>query len=204
MLKRFGVFGWKKIAFMKKITLFFKRFLLCLVIFVFVIVIFRGSFYRSFINYKSIRERQINVLPNKEFLAFVEEKIANKTPSSIKEIIQLSLQITSSHLRFYTTNTTVNPNILLQKPLTNCIGYSAFFNATCNYLLKKYGYSSYKSNHLIGKMYLGTTNIHSYFSSPFFKDHDFNSITNYQSGEVFYVDPTINDYVLIDFISCKN
>jgi hypothetical protein len=53
----------------------------------------------------------------------------------------------------------------------------------------------------IGQLYFLGTNIHKYFNSAFFKDHDFVTIENKKTGEILAVDPTVNDYLHIDFIT---
>ena len=35
----------------------------------------------------------------------------------------------------------------------------------------------------------------------FFKDHDFVTIENKETGEIFAVDPSVNDYLFIDFVT---
>jgi len=53
----------------------------------------------------------------------------------------------------------------------------------------------------VEQLYFLGTNIHKYFNSSFFKDHDFVTIENKTTGEIFAVDPTVNDYLRIDFIT---
>ena len=53
----------------------------------------------------------------------------------------------------------------------------------------------------IGQLYFLGTNIHKYFNSSFFEDHDFVTIENKSTGEILAVDPTVNDYLNIDFIT---
>ena len=55
----------------------------------------------------------------------------------------------------------------------------------------------------VGQIYFLSTNIHEYFSDPFFKDHDFATIENSKTGEIYAVDPTVSDYLSIDFINYK-
>ncbi|GGG62573.1 hypothetical protein GCM10011378_43400 [Hymenobacter glacieicola] len=45
--------------------------------------------------------------------------------------------------------------------------------------------------------------MHKYFNSAFFKDHDFVTIENKRTGKVYAVDPTIDDYLSVDFITYK-
>jgi len=53
----------------------------------------------------------------------------------------------------------------------------------------------------IGQLNFLGINVHKYFNSQFFKDHDFVLIENKTTDEVFAVDPTVRDYLKINFIS---
>jgi hypothetical protein len=82
------------------------------------------------------------------------------------------------------------------------VGYAAFFATTCNYLLKKYHLdATWTAQPQAGKMYLLGENIHPYFHSPFFRDHDFVVIKNKVTGEILAVDPTIHDYLFINKVA---
>jgi hypothetical protein len=75
---------------------------------------------------------------------------------------------------------------------TNCIGYSASLNAVVSYLLDKKGWSSkVKSEHKVGHLYLLNFNLHSLFSDPAFKDHDYNVISDKENNKKYVFDPTI-------------
>jgi methionyl-tRNA synthetase len=83
----------------------------------------------------------------------------------------------------------------------NCIGYAAFCATTCNELFQKNSLSGvWIARPQIGQLHLFGTNIHPYFHSAFFKDHDFVVIENKQSGMVYAVDPTVHDYLGIEFV----
>ena len=68
--------------------------------------------------------------------------------------------------------------------------------------MKKYNLDdTWTAKPQIGQLYLLGTNIHQYFNHPFLKDHDFVAIENKQTGQILAVDPTVNDYFYIDFIT---
>ena len=99
----------------------------------------------------------------------------------------------------------VDPNKLITSRKAHCIGYASFFATTCNYLLKKYNLSDqWTAKPKVGQLYFIGQNIHKYFNSPFFKDHDFVTIENKKTDQIFAVDPTVYDYLLIDFINYTN
>jgi hypothetical protein len=95
-----------------------------------------------------------------------------------------------------------DPNKLLISKHANCIGYAAFFSTVCNSLLEKNNLDQqWIAKPLIGQLYFLDKNIHPYFKSAFFKDHDFAVVKNKETGKVFAVDPSLNDYTGIDFVS---
>jgi hypothetical protein len=84
---------------------------------------------------------------------------------------------------------------------TNCIGYSALFNAVSSYLLKKKGFNSVKCGHKIGHLYFIRFNLHSLFKDPAFKDHDYNVITDKLTNRKYVIDPTLKAYSGIKSVS---
>ncbi len=100
---------------------------------------------------------------------------------------------------------TNDPNKLIYSKAAHCVGYSTFFATTCNYLFKKYNLDkNWEAKHQIAQLYLFKTNVHQFFDTPFLKDHDIVIIENQKTGELFAVDPTLNDYFYIDYISFEN
>lgn len=87
---------------------------------------------------------------------------------------------------------------------THCVGYASFFATACNFNLKKHHLDgSWVGYPDIGNLYFLGANVHPYFKSPFFKDHDFAIVENKQTGEKIAVDPTVADYLWIDFVTLK-
>ena len=56
---------------------------------------------------------------------------------------------------------------------------------------------TFEAKHQIGQLHFLGINIHPFFESSFFGDHDFNTIKNKTTGEVISVDPTVSDYLWI-------
>jgi hypothetical protein len=167
-------------------------------------LLFRGSLYRLFFNYQIIGHRTTYVATNKELTDYIDNKTVSFKPSNINDIIEISLRLTSNRLTFREAKNDSDPNQLIRTKYAHCVGYSAFFSATCNYLLNKFGFAdNWISEPLIGQINFCGTNIHQFFKSSFFKDHDFNRIINKKTGEVYFVDPTINDYLFIDYVKVK-
>jgi len=59
------------------------------------------------------------------------------------------------------------------------------------------------ANHKIGKLDLWGIDLHQFFESAFFQDHDFNEIKYLKTNEVIFIDPTISDYLKIDSVSAN-
>ena len=166
-------------------------------------LLFRGWIYRHLITYKSIGQRQSYFATDKKLINFVETtNTGNKKDLKIQEIINLSLSATSTKLNFTASKNQNDPNKLIYSKTAHCVGYASFFVTTCNYLLKKHNLADdWIAKSQIGQLYLFGTNIHKYSNLPFFKDHNFVTIENKTTGERFAVDPAVNDYFYIDFIT---
>jgi hypothetical protein len=181
---------------------FIKRIILVFLILTTVGLLFRGWFYRHLVTYKSIGLRQTYIATDEKLLNFIEINVNGKKDLVIKEIIQLGLSTTSRQLNFSASKNDNDPNKLIYSKTAHCVGYALFFSTTCNYLLKKYNLAvTWSAKPQIGQLYILGTNVHKHFKSQFFKDHDFVTIENKKTGEIFAVDPTINDYFCIDFIT---
>ncbi len=162
---------------------------------------FRGWFYRNLVTYKSVGLRTNYAATDKELTNYINESNGKQTEPDVKQIAKLSLSITSNKLNFAADKNHNDPNKLIRTKTAHCIGYATFFATTCNYLLKKYSLDdSWTAKPQIGQLYFLGTNVHKYFSSPFFKDHDFVTIENKKTGQILAVDPTVTDYLHVDFI----
>jgi hypothetical protein len=182
----------------------FKRTLLTILVLLFLGLLFRGWLYRQCFSYKTIGLRTEYSATNKVLTDYIDAKTIDCKPTNIKDIIKLSLKLTSDCLNFKEAKNDNDPNLLIKSQNAHCIGYSAFFSTTCNYLLSKYGFAkNWTSKPLIGQIYFFGINIHRFFNSAFYKDHDFNSIENNLTGEKYVVDPTINDYLNINLVTEK-
>jgi hypothetical protein len=165
----------------------------------------RGWIYRQFVFYKSAGVRQEYSITQPELIRFVEEGASKQKLTDISDIINLSLSLTSRHLTFTSSENEVDPNKLVTLGRAHCVGYAHFFTAICNYLLQRNELSGeWKAISQIGHIYLFGNDIHKYFKTPFFKDHDFVTIKNQITGEIIAVDPTLNDYSWIKFIRYRH
>ncbi len=181
---------------------FIKRSFLTILILTTAGLLFRGWFYRHLVTYKSVGLRTNYLATDKKLTDYIDANTDEQINPDIKEIVKLGLSITSRQLYFTTNKNDINPNKLITSKTAHCVGYASFYATTCNYLLRRYKLADkWIAKPQVGQLYLLGTNIHKYFNSSFFKDHDFVTIENKTTGEIFAVDPTVNDYLHIDFIT---
>ena len=179
-----------------------KRIFLTIIILSAIGFLFRGWLYRHIVTYKSVGLRNNYTATNEKFTDYIDASIAKQNELKIEQIIKLSLSITSWQLNYTVNKNDNDPNKLINSKRAHCVGYASFFSTTCNYLLKKYAFDDlWIVRHHVGQLYFLGTNVHQYFHSPFFKNHDFVTIENKATGEMYAVDPTINDYLWIDFVT---
>ena len=158
----------------------------------------KGIIYRSFVKYSVYGKRKSVILTDKRIIGKIDKQINSKV-LTLNQIITVSRKITNEELRFTPKKASSNPNILLGIGKANCIGYSALFNSIGIYIIKSQKQTDvYKMNHIVGKLYFLGFDIHRLFSSPFFKDHDFNEIINLKTKKRIYVDPSLSDYLFIN------
>ena len=181
-----------------------KRTFLTIIILTVVGLLFRGILYRNLITYKSIGQRTNYIATNHKLIDYLNQCADYKTNLDIDQVIKLSLSTTSRQLNFTADKNNNDPNKLIITKTAHCVGYASFFTTTCNYFLHKYNLAdTWSAKTQIGQLYFLGTNIHHYFNTPFFKDHDFVTIENKATGQLFAVDPTVNDYFFINFVTYR-
>lgn len=170
------------------------------------IIIFAGIFCRKylfneFFRYEIIKERPISKITNQALKSNLDE---NKSINSVEKIIQNSLDETSTSLNFTFNKCDTEVNSLVESKKTNCIGYAGFLASVIQYKIDQNGLNNqWKVHHKVGEIYFLNENINKYFSSGFFKDHDFVTVENTETNEVIAVDATVYDYLKIDRIKLK-
>jgi len=168
----------------------------------FLIIIFAAVFSRNFLfsslfRYEIIKERQI--------YPFENENLKDDKPArEIEEIIQNNLEQTSSVLAFSFERCENDPNLLLKTKKANCIGYSALLAALIQTELRKNKLDKkWEVSHEVGEIYFLNKNINQYFTSKFFKDHDFVVVENKETKERIAIDAALYDYFRINKITLK-
>lgn len=170
---------------------------------VLMLILFRGIVFRLVVKYDEIGNRARIEITNKNLLEEIEKEYSNRG-IGLEEILVIADLITKKKLEFTTNQVSSNPNELINTNKANCIGYSAMYNSIANYLIEKGGLKDeIEAKHKIGRIELLGIDIHQFFDNPFFRNHDFNEITNKKTGENFSIDPTVSDYLWIRRISRK-
>lgn len=178
------------------------RILLALLLLTGVGLLFRGWLYRHVVTYKSVGVRANYPVTSKVLVAYLHATNERQSTLTAAQIVAQSLDKTSNKLRFTSGKNDKDPNRLVRTRKAHCVGYAAFFATTCNFLLQQNGLgTTWQAEPRIGQLYFLGINVHQYFNSPFFKDHDFVVIENKKTGQTLAVDPTVNDYLAIDFVA---
>jgi len=139
-----------------------------------ILILFRGFFYRLLIKYSEIGIRTEIKITHQDLIKKIETKSADKK-IDVEKIISIANSITNEELRFTGSRASRNPNELINTNRANCTGYSAMFNSIANYLIHKNELEKkIEARHLIGRLEFLGIDLHQFFESPFFRDHDFN------------------------------
>lgn len=165
------------------------------------ITLFRGPIYRQLVTYTGVGSRPEFELTDQRLIERIEAQSKGQQ-LDFNAIVIIANQITTNELKFTTRRASKNPNELAKTNRANCIGYAALFNSIANYLIRENELDHIiRAEHKIGKLALVGIDLHQFFSSPFFKDHDFNELMDLQTGAVFLVDPSVSDYLWINEVS---
>lgn len=167
------------------------------------VLLSKGWIYRFAVTYREIGHRQVIALQDSGVIADIQKQ-RNHSKLTVEEIVEISRSETSARLRFTTGKVSSNPNVAARSGEANCVGYSALFSSMVNQLsLEQRSSHSLRARHLIGRLYFLGLDMHQFFSSPFFKDHDFVEIEDVSTGEKIFVDPVVSDYLGIDCVTGK-
>ncbi|AWV98253.1 hypothetical protein [Arcticibacterium luteifluviistationis] len=176
-----------------------KKWFISLLALAVICIFFKGPLFRACVTYKSIGLRPNYTAKDKKLVDYID---SFSVDADIHNVIKQGLVATSELLHFTVSNNPSDPNKLINAKAAHCVGYAAFFAAACNRMLKKNGLSkTWTAKPQVGYLYVFGVNINNYMKTPFTKDHDFVTIENKVTGEILAVDPSIHDYLFIDFIN---
>jgi len=168
------------------------------------IIIFRRPVYKEAVKYTVIQTRDCIPITNLNLLNSIEYRAFTKD-MNLDKIIENASTITREELSFTFRETSSDPNVIIDTNVANCVGYSAMFNSIANHLIEKnYLEEKYTAVHQVGLLTFLGKSIHPYFVGEFFRDHDFNTVKNMETGEVISIDPSLNDYFRISEVSISS
>lgn len=166
-------------------------------------ILFKGWVYRLVVTYREIGQRQAIMLQDSGVLASIQKQQNHRT-LSVEGIAEISRLETNARLRFTTGKASSDPNMAAHAGKANCVGYSALFSSIANQLSHgQHSSHSLRARHLVGRLYFLGVDMHQFFSSPFFRDHDFVEIEDTATGEKIFVDPVVSDYLGINTVAKK-
>jgi len=167
------------------------------------VLLFKGWIYRCTVTYREIGQRHTIILQDSGTIADIRN-LRNDRELSLEEIMEISQSVTNACLRFTSGKVSSNPNTVVGIGKANCVGYSALFSSIANqFFREQHSGQSFHVRHLVGRLYFLGVDVHQFFSSPFFKDHDFVEIENVTTGEKIFVDPVVSDYLGIERVTCN-
>lgn len=178
-----------------------KKLLVLFGISILAMILLRGSIFRLVVKYNDVGNRSEVRLTDKSLIDKIENRSENGE-HDLDGIVALAREITDEELTFTTSRASGNPNELFRTKRANCVGYAAMFNSIANYLIRKHQLQDeLKAEHKVGQLDLLGIDLHQFFDSPFFRDHDYNLVVNKATGEIIAIDPTVSDYLWIGRVS---
>lgn len=168
------------------------------------LLLLRGFLFRLLVTYVEIGERPTIEITDEAFIMRIEERAAESV-MDIENITEIAMELTTEILHFTTKRASNNPNELIHTKQANCIGYAALFNSIANYLIQKHQLQEeLAAEHKIGQLELLGINVHPFFKSSFFRDHDFNTLRNKKTGVTVFLDAGVCDYFFVDRVGGEN
>ena len=143
-------------------------------------------------------------MSNQKLVNSLSSKCQSIEKFDLETIHEIALKITSEELNFTFEKASLNPNVSVQSKKANCVGYSALYGSAVRFIIVKQNLeNSFEVKHFRGEISFLGINLHQFTESPAFKDHDFNSIQNLETGEIIFSDPSLHDYFLIEEVKAE-
>ncbi|HEX8659351.1 MAG TPA: hypothetical protein VF690_17565 [Hymenobacter sp.] len=153
------------------------------------------------LSYEVSGYRLYNEQLNKQHLQEISNRFDYAHDANEQGLRRFALSNTASELDFaMRKNGMKNPNSILDSKKGHCMMYSYVMASSYNQLakLKKIKASCRVA---YGHVFLYNVNLHQFFNSAFFRDHDFCVIRD--SNGVHVADAILFDYFLIDYIRLR-
>lgn len=155
---------------------------------------------RAFVRYENIGQRSHAERLGNGMQAVVKELGPQTDDGNIHAAIRWVLGFVGSQLQFSTDALSSNPDIVLQTGKAHCVGYAKLFVAIFESGKENWDLAEWRATVQIGKLKVAGMDVHTLFSSPFLKDHDYVRLENSRTKEIISVDPTLYDYAGIRYI----
>jgi hypothetical protein len=118
-----------------------------------------------------------------------ENKIYGNSTRNIEPILSEVLSLTTKELSF---NLKSKTDLVFKTKVGNCVGYTKYYNKLLSEKLKKENIGNITISHARAKVLVVGQNIH-FSNSPSLKDHDISIVKNNNTGEVYYIDPSLSE-----------
>jgi hypothetical protein len=182
----------------------FKKLIFGLLVLTILTFLLRNWLFWQLFSYQAVGERPTYAIKNPELRTYIERELPANSVKSPRIILKKALQLSAQQLHFTAARNHNDPNLLINSRSAHCVGYAAFTTTICNELLRRYQLNSaWKAEAQVGQIHFLGINVHPYFQSAFFKDHDFVVLRNQKTGEELAADPTVYDYLGIGLVRVK-
>ncbi len=145
------------------------------------LIFFRAPLYRSLIGYKVDGHRDVSGRTG---------VISHHRAVDLQESISAALDTVADLLEFTNARVSNDPTLLKEGSKANCIGYAALFTHLLKEALPE---NEYSIEHQVARLHLGSFDLHSITTSPFWADHDIVTVVDLRTEERISVDPTLYD-----------
>jgi len=161
-------------------------------------LLLRGQIYRLCVRYEPTGKRSFISLDEMDEISRSAAGWAISNPAAdARDIIAFARLKTVQHASFTTRKVSGDPGVVMGTGVANCVGYSRLFAAILVHADKD---NRLEQELLIGKLSLFGQSLHELTDNPFWSDHDYNKVTDVETGEVFFLDPTLYDYTRIGWV----
>ena len=118
-----------------------------------------------------------------------QNKVYGNSTRNIEPILSEVLSLTTSELSF---NLKSKTDLVFKTKVANCVGYTKYYNKLLSEKLEKENIGNITISHARAKVLFVGQNIH-FSNSPSLKDHDISIVKNNNTGEVYYIDPSLSE-----------
>lgn len=168
-----------------------------LLLFFLLIVLFRGQLFRLCVRYEPVGTREFIALTDKDFIRQISGWAAAHPDASPAEHIAYARKQTARRASFVMRAASGRPDDVVVSGEANCVGYARLFAAILDEVDRE---DRFQQELLVGQISLFGQSLHQLTNDPFWSDHDYNQVKDVNSGEVWFLDVTLYDYLGVRFV----